>query len=475
MNLRAGDGGVQEPRIKLVPKSVSNDSGHAIFLSSEYGLVPDEWQQLVLDGWLGRRRDEQWSAPRAGLAVPRQNGKNAILEIRELYGMVALGEKFLHTAHEVKTARKAFARLLSFFDNERQFPELAALVKDIRRTNGQEAIYLINGGSVEFIARSKGSGRGFTVDVLVMDEAQELSDDALAALLPTVSAAPLRNPQLIFTGTPPAPSMTGEVFTRMRDTGVEGKDSRLCWIEWSCKGELDLDDRALWAQANPGLGYRLSLEATSDERAQMDDETFARERLGVWDDGGGLGTAINPHRWAELTDPLSKAEAVSAFGVDVSRDRDWAAIGAAGQRADGTVHVESVAHQVGTGWVVAKCVELNAAWSPSAFIIDSMGPAASLIGPLEDAGLRVEAMTTSDVSQSFASFVDAVTEGAVFHGPQPNLDAAVLAARKRAIGDGMFAFGRKASASDITPIVAVSHAAWGHTQFGAASASAYVL
>ena len=75
-------------------------------------------------------------------------------------------EAFLHTAHEVKTTRKAFKRLKHFFgeivnDPNAKFPELNALVTEIRSTNGQEAIYLSTGGSVEFIARSKGSGRGF--------------------------------------------------------------------------------------------------------------------------------------------------------------------------------------------------------------------------------------------------------------------------------------------------------------------------
>ena len=101
----------------------------------------------------------------------------------------------LHTAHEVKTARKAFLRLAGFFESARQWPELAALVSEVRRTNGQEAIVLTNGGSVEFIARSKGSGRGFTVDDLVCDEAQELGTEAYAALKPTISAAPSGDPQ----------------------------------------------------------------------------------------------------------------------------------------------------------------------------------------------------------------------------------------------------------------------------------------
>ena len=153
-----------------------DDVDDAIELATLYGLVPDEWQEWVLEGWLARTRSGKLASSQCGLAVPRQNGKNACLEIVELFKVVVLGRKILHTAHEVKTARKAFLRLRSFFENERQWPELAALVKEIRRTNGQEAIVLTNGGSVEFIARSKGSGRGFTMDDLVLDEAQTIKN-----------------------------------------------------------------------------------------------------------------------------------------------------------------------------------------------------------------------------------------------------------------------------------------------------------
>src|SRR5690606_13726157 len=105
--------------------------------------------------------------------------------------MVILGEKFLHTAHEVKTARKAFKRILTFFDARLGAPaELADMVTEIGKTNGQEAIFLNNGGSIEFVSRSKGSGRRFTVDVLVLDVAQHLEDEELEAIRPAVSSAP---------------------------------------------------------------------------------------------------------------------------------------------------------------------------------------------------------------------------------------------------------------------------------------------
>src|SRR5690625_7789130 len=110
---------------------------------------------------MGRKANGKWAAGRWGLAVPRQNGKNAVLEMVELFFMAVLGLKILHTAHEVKTARKAFLRIASFFEDERKYPELAEIVEYIRRTNGQEAIQLTNGGSIEVkIGRASCRGRG---------------------------------------------------------------------------------------------------------------------------------------------------------------------------------------------------------------------------------------------------------------------------------------------------------------------------
>ena len=180
--------------------SAYTDGGDAARLVGAYGYDLDPWQARVMDAWLGRDERDRFTATSCGLAVPRQNGKNALLEVRELYGIVCMGEHILHTAHEVKTARKAFNRLASFFENGLKHPELAAMVASIRRTNGQEAIELWAldpdtlepipgevGGTVEFSARSRGAARGFTVDTVVFDEAQELTDEQLDALLPTLA------------------------------------------------------------------------------------------------------------------------------------------------------------------------------------------------------------------------------------------------------------------------------------------------
>lgn len=450
--------GVQSPRLRLEPRASVSDADDAAFLSTRYGLEPDDWQFLVLKAWLGVRPDGQWAARRCGLSVPRQNGKNAIIEMRELFGMVVLGEKFLHTAHEVKTARKAFIRLSGFFENP-NFPELAALVTDVRKTNGQEAIVLTNGGSCEFVARSKGSARGFTADVLVIDEAEDLGEEDIEALLPTISAAPLANPQQIFTGTPPGPKVEGEIFSRIRSDGLLGRDKALAWHEWSCPADADLDDVNSLAIANPGLGVRLQKDVTDAERRTLSDAGYGRERLGMWSEASSA-RVIDSMTWGLCADEKSRPATAFALAVDVSPDRSVASVAFAGEREDGLMHVELDEHRNGVGWVAAYVAERCERNDIRAVVIDGSSPAASVLEDLKKRRIRVTVTQARDVAQSFGEFYDAVQECSVRHTDQPQVNASLAVARKRDLAGGS-AWSRKNATSDITPIVACTLALWG--------------
>jgi phage terminase large subunit-like protein len=449
-----------KPRVRRAPRAASNEVDDAVFLSSSYGLTPDDWQEDALESWLGRKRDGRWAAATCGLAVPRQNGKNGAIEVRELFGMVELGEKFLHTAHEVKTARKAFRRIASFFENEREYPELAALVKEIRKTNGQEAIVLTNGGSVEFIARSRGSGRGFTVDVLVCDEAQELTSEELEALLPTISAAPSGNPQVILTGTPPKPGRPqGEAFRAVRKAGEANTDARLAWTDFGvADGPLpDVTDRQLWFQVNPALGSRLQVAEVERELGLMTPEGFAVERLGWWGDPTVIADGIFPSEiWTGQRIDAPDGDP-QAFGLDMTWDREWADIGWC---RGGYVDLHK--HARGTGWVVAECVALQKRYPNAAVWTDPKGPAATLIEPLRDAGVRVEEVTYDDYKRACGAFYDAVTQRELTHSGHPALDAAVAGAVVTGGSNG-WVWDRKKGAV-ISPLVAVTHARHGAQQ-----------
>ena len=448
--------GAQTPRLEVScdPEN-AYDAEDAIELATAYGLTPDPWQEYVLRQWLSRRADRKWSHSRVGLSVPRQNGKNALLEIRELFGMIELGERILHTAHEVKTARKAFLRIASFFDNPKKYPELAEMAVEIRRTNGQEAIVLSNGGSVEFVARSKGSARGFTVDVVVMDEAQEMADDSMEALGPTTSAAP--NRQMIWTGTPPNPGMNSEVFTRLRTQALGGATTRVGWLEWSMDDDADVHDPIQIAKANPAMNIRVGLEELVEDLDNYSEEGFARERGGVWK-FAGTRAVIDPESWARVGDGSSVLLDPVAFALDVGPRRDSASIAVAGVRADGLYHVEVIDNRTGTDWVIPRITQLIAQWSPVAVVVD--GPASTVVPELESLRVPVYKTTHTELGAACGMFYDAVMGGKVRHVNQSLLTTAVDSARQRPLGD-MWAWGRKLTESDITPVVAVTLAMYG--------------
>jgi hypothetical protein len=95
-----------------------------------------------------------------------------ILEARELAGLFLFGEQLiLHSAHEFKTAQEAFRRVLGLIQNT---PDLDKLVSRVRTSHGEEGVELRNGARLRFVARSTGSGRGFSGDVVILDEAYNL-------------------------------------------------------------------------------------------------------------------------------------------------------------------------------------------------------------------------------------------------------------------------------------------------------------
>lgn len=427
-------------------------------------MAPDPWQRLVLDDWLRESRGK-WASLTCGLSVPRQNGKNALLEVREIFGMAGLGERIVHTAHQVKTAQKHFRRLKHFFgvkanDPAARFPELNALVASVRNVNGQESIELKNGGGVEIVARSTNSARGYTVDVIVCDEAQNMSDEDQEALLSTSSSAPLGNPQWLYTGTPPGPSVNGEVFTRVRADALGQAPGRVCWHEWSAESGCDMDDRSVWERVNPALASgRLLWDVVAAERASYSDAGFGRERLGMWEEAHTL-RVIGEAAWEACRDEFSRPGERRVLGVDVAPDRSMSSVAAASVRPDGRTHVEVIGHSRGADWLGLFISERWGARMFDAVVVDERSAAAGLADALRTDGVPVLATTTGQLAAACGGFYDACVSGSVAHLGQPPLDVAVDGARKRDVGDA-WAWNRKNPQTDITPLVAVTLAAWG--------------
>lgn len=459
--------GSQEPRINIEPQRQSSDGADAVLLMQEYGNTPDPWQQKVIDCWLGKDETGKYNVTSAGLSVPRQNGKNVCLEAREFYGMVINGEKILHTAHQVKTAKKSFRRLAAMF-TDKKHPEITDLVKNIRYTNGEESIELDNGGSIEFSARSRQAARGFDgISLVVYDEAQELQDDQVEAIMATLSASATGNRQVIYTGTPPYPSCPGTVFRRRRNICLSEPGPRDSWHEWSvdgkCIDDINTGDVNLWYMTNPALGIRLSEDFTSEEHRTMSTDGFARERLGWWMPILALDNAkaLSKEDWMACASIERKPEGKTAYGVKFSADGSEVSLAGAVIDNEGKCRISLIKHEStarGIKWLSEWLNERSD--KACCVVIDGRNGVDVLCERISEKWRYKDSVirpTSKDIIAAASLLNDYVIEQNLsWYKLQEDLNDSAINAIKRPIGGG-WGFGGENS----TPIEACSLALWG--------------
>jgi phage terminase large subunit-like protein len=385
------------------------------------------------------------------------------------------GEKVIvHTAHEFKTAHNSMIALM----NRIKACELIDYVRggsgvtsdiDIRdidgfKTGNQPSITMKNGHILQFAARSSGSGRGFTGDLVVLDEAYALKASEMAALLPTMSAKSIDgNPQVWFTSSAGMPE--SDLLAGLREQGMSRSADRLAYFEWSAEDDADPLDKDSWYQANPALGYRISEEFIQDEydtfMAAGADEEFKRERLGIWARLGGE-SVFPAGVWSNLADEDSRPGAQIVFAVDVSPSRDSASISLLSFRDDGLIHGEIIENRVGTSWVGSRLAELVDRHSPIAVVAIAGSASESLIPKWKREGVRVKLIKFVDYVQACGVFFDWVSQGKLRHLGDDLLAVAIDGAKQSWRSDGAsWYWSRKNSDVDITPLVALTVAVAG--------------
>lgn len=430
----------------------------------------DDWQQHVLRVSLGERDDGKWSAFEVGLVVPRQNGKTEILAARMLAGLFLLDERLIvYSAHEFKAARETFYRVKSLVEN---CPSLMRRVKGgdrgITTGAGNEGVELDDGRRLRFVARTGSSGRGFTGDCVILDEAFNLPEASHGSLLPTVSARP--NPQVWYASSAVDQMVhaNGIVLARVRERALSGDATALAYMEWSAdEKRFTADpvgyakDRTAWGQANPALGIRIGEEHIALELESMALRTFAAERLGVgdWPDlnpDSGSDSPIKPAAWRDCQDTTIRLADPVTLAVAVSRDRSSASIVAAGWTADHLVGVDVIECRSAVRWIGPKVSQLVEKHNVERVVVDAKSDVERLLDGLD---AEVVVSGTQDMADACARFVDGVNERTVRHLGQGPLDAAVQVAKTRALAGG-FAW-KDVATGDVTPLVGATLAAWG--------------
>lgn len=411
------------------------------------------------DGWqdgagmlaLGLRADGEYAADTTVFSIPRQVGKTYLIGcIIFALSLMKPGLRVIWTAQVKDTALETFGKFVDLAESPRVKPH----VKATPRGKGDEAILFVNGSTIEFGARESGFGRGRTdVDVIVFDEGQHLSNNALENLGAAQNVAV--NPLCFVIGTPPRPQDKGEWFSLLRQEAIDGESDGTLYVEFSADRDGDPMDREQWRKANPSFPHRTSERAMLRLRKKLKNpDSWRREALGIWDEMERQFSPVNGALWADAVDvgPVDNV-APTGMAVDMSHERHIS-VGACWVE-DESAHVEEVWAGVdepaAVEWVAAR------AGRRIPVLIDSQSPAASMIPALKSRRVQVLTGSASDMSRACGLVVADLLADRLTHGDQESVNEARKGARRRNIGTaGGWGYDRSDASVNIAPLVGVT-------------------
>jgi phage terminase large subunit-like protein len=415
----------------------------------------DPWQHGTGRLILAKRANGRYATTVGGvvISIPRQVGKTYLLgAIVFALCLLLPGLTVIWTAHRLRTAAETFQAMQAMARRKKIAPHVAKVVLG----SGEEEIRFRKGSRILFGARERGFGRGFSmVDVLVFDEAQILTENALDDMIPATNQA--ANPLILFTGTPPKPTDPGEVFRRKRADALSGEADDTVYVEFSADRNAKPDDWAQVAKANPSYPKRTPREAILRMRKNLTEESYIREALGIWDELDASLISIeawNAHAVA-LTD---RPAGDPVFFLDCSPGLGSWSISAAAEN-DGMPHVELADYRRGYDGLVTRAVELAGRYSGARFAHLASGAVSALIPQLEMAGVKSEPFTNQDMGRACAHLQKLIADGGITHSGDPLYVQALSVAVKRDIGDDLWTWSRRKS-GDISPLVSATGAAW---------------
>lgn len=424
----------------------------AIDIYNSTNRTAQEWQELLMADILAVNEDGLWVHTKYGYSIPRRNGKNEVVVIREMWGFQN-GERIIHTAHRTTTSHAAWERLCSLLDKAK-IP-----YKSVKAT-GRECIYALDSDArVEFRTRSSKGGLGEGFDLLVIDEAQEYTDDQESALKYVVSDS--KNPQTLFCGTPPTTVSSGTVFTKYRERTLQGQTENGAWAEWSVPEESDVHDRELWYETNPSLGVILTERKINDE-ITSDLIDFNIQRLGLWL-RYNQKSAISQSEWESLkAETMPKLKGQLFVGIKYGKDGVNVAMSVAAKTEEDKIFIETIdCREVreGTAWILEFLQKADVA----NVVIDGANGQQLLFNAIKEAKIRPlpHLPTVKEVITAHSSFEQGICQGTIQHMNQPSLKQAASNCEKRAIGtNGGFGYQSQKEEIEISLLDSAIYAYW---------------
>ena len=439
--------GEQLPTLSMILpyEQTLGDGAIELYNSTDRTALP--WQETLIRNIMAVNEEGLFVHTKFGYSLPRRNGKSELIIMRTVYGLLN-GEQVLYTAHRTSTSHSAWERICDCLAKT-GYTE-GEDYKTLKQF-GLERIEMLDGsgGRINFRTRSSKGGLGEGYDVLIIDEAQEYTDDQESALKYVVTDS--QNPQTIMCGTPPTAVSAGTVFLKLREKTLAGQTPFGGWAEWSVSEKSDPMDKELWYKTNPSLGYVLSeRNVISEMGADTIDANI--QRLGLWLEYSQK-SAISLREWEYL---LLKDEKIPDIlepdrylGIKFGHDGKNVCLGISARTKDSKVFVEAIDcrnAKEGIEWLLPYCRNPKV----KEIVIDGASGQNILADAISKEKLKAKVILpkVQEVITANSIFENNIYTQKLRHKGQRALTNAVSNSLKRPIGSGG-GFGYKCISDDI--------------------------
>ena len=448
--------GYAEPRIHTPYIDAPSLAHEVIELAEKIGMPLMPWQKTVMTDALKIDPDTgMFKRKTVGVLVARQNGKTHLAAMRIIWGLIK-GEKILALSSNRAKALDTF-QFVSEIIMTSDF--LRPMLKGKPRlANGQEVINFLSGGQYRIAAATRDSTRGFSADLLYVDELREITPDAWTAARPVTRAKP--NAQTWTT------SNAGDAFSTvlldLRNRALEHPSETFGWYEWSAPERCKIWDRKAWLYANPAVGHTITMEVLEESVATNTIEATRSEMLcqfidsiqSPWPYG-----VIEATSKSDLELPMGKPT-VLAFDVSPSK-RQGTLIGA--QLMDDGITIGVGIMQMWSSDVgiddlkmASDIHEWAQKYRPQVILFDKYATQ-SIADRLMTQGWMVHDVSGQHFYQACGELLDAFVNNRIVHSGQPELIAHFNNCGMKE-NDGGWRIIRRKSAGDVTGAIAVAMA-----------------
>lgn len=449
--------GRQTPTTSVVIPYVDTRGSEAIDLYNRTERTAMEWQELMLSDIMAVNDEGLWTHTKFGYSLPRRNGKSEIIIMRELWGFTN-GEKILHTAHRTTTSHSSWERICDilskagFVEGEDYKTHKQYGLEDIVWCDKERP------GKINFRTRSSKGGLGEGYDTLIIDEAQEYTDDQESALKYVVTDS--LNPQTLMCGTPPTTTSSGTVFTKYRKNCLMGEIRNGGWAEWAVEFKTDCNDTEAWYETNPSLGTVFTERSVADEVGN-DEVDFNIQRLGLWIQYNQK-SAISKTDWDALKcEGKPDIQTEKYIGIKYGKDGTNVTMSIAVKTNDGKVFVEGIDCRPirnGNDWIIGTLKAIK----PELIAIDGASGQKILADELYEEDVDgITLPTVKEVIVAYSMLEQGIYGKTICHAGQPALAQAMTNCEKRAIGsNGGFGFKAQREGIEIGLLDSVALAHW---------------